>query len=325
MGKKQEVSKFLNDNKDEILSMRENGVQAKVIADKFNLPVQTILGFCNRNGVRIRGNKNDKNIIKEIISMYDKDNIPMKDIATKFHFSQGTIHSILVDNNIHIKDMSESKMTYSLNKHYFSEIDTPNKAYILGLLYTDGNISSTSNTISISLQERDKDILEKISIELDSNRPLHYINYENCELNRQNQWKLQISNKVMAEDLKKHGLIPNKSAVIKFPDFLRDELLNHFIRGAWDGDGHISDREGCSERRASFVGTYSMCSTIKNIIESKLDIHCSISHDARKKMELYSISIAGRKQVKKLLDWLYSDADLYLNRKHDTYLKFYTN
>ena len=61
---------------------------------------------------------------------------------------------------------------YNINEHYFDNIDTPNKAYILGLLYADGYNNTSINAIRLSLQEDDKQILEDISKELDYNAPL---------------------------------------------------------------------------------------------------------------------------------------------------------
>lgn len=38
-------------------------------------------------------------------------------------------------------------MKYTINENYFKEIDSPEKAYILGFLYADG--CTSNNTISI--------------------------------------------------------------------------------------------------------------------------------------------------------------------------------
>ena len=43
----------------------------------------------------------------------------------------------------------------------------------------------------------------------------------------------------MVNDLINLGCIPNKSLTLTFPDFINDELLPHFIRGYFDGDGCI--------------------------------------------------------------------------------------
>lgn len=35
--------------------------------------------------------------------------------------------------------------------------------------------------------------------------------------------------------------------------------------------------------------------------------------------------VGGNKQVKKLLDWLYQDSNIYLKRKYNKYYDFYYN
>lgn len=43
----------------------------------------------------------------------------------------------------------------------------------------------------------------------------------------------------MVADLEKWGCIENKTFKLKFPEFLSEELVPHFIRGYFDGDGSV--------------------------------------------------------------------------------------
>ena len=93
--------------------------------------------------------------------------------------------------------------------------------------------------IKIELQERDKDILEEINKELGSNRELYFNDLSSKNSNHQNTYGLIIVNKHMSEILKQKGMMQNKSLVLKFPEWLDEDLYSHFIRGYFDGDGHI--------------------------------------------------------------------------------------
>lgn len=74
----------------------------------------------------------------------------------------------------------------------------------------------------------------------------------------------------------------------------------------------------------SIIGTESFCKSIKSILKDKLDIHCSISAcHGNFNSVTKDLRISGGKQVKKFLDWIYEDAELYLNRKYDIYVKIY--
>lgn len=82
-----------------------------------------------------------------------------------------------------------------------------------------------------------------------------------------NRARLTITNKKIAKDLIKCGCIPNKSLVLKFPDeriFASKDLIRHFIRGYFDGDGCISYLETKYCRpRCTILGTKSMLESIE--------------------------------------------------------------
>lgn len=165
--------------------------------------------------------------------------------------------------NISMLDKSHVHMKYELNETYFDCIDTENKAYILGLLYADGNVGKETNIIQISLQESDKSILEKMQKEIGSTHPLKMIPYNSKNPNWKNQFCLSISNKYMHDSLVKQGLVPNKSLILKYPNFLENNLQRHFIRGYMDGDGSISQNP--KDKRASLVGANDFCLSIRQI------------------------------------------------------------
>ena len=84
----------------------------------------------------------------------------------------------------------------------------------------------------------------------------------------------------MFNDLIKQGCVPNKSLILTFPNKhqVPKNLINHFIRGYFDGDGSIS--YGIQERysvrkkqntkrlniNAQFIGTKEMLTVINNCV-----------------------------------------------------------
>jgi len=70
------------------------------------------------------------------------------------------------------------KKIYSENEHFFDEINTEAKAYVLGFFFADGcnqnrDYSSGQNAISFTQLEQDKDILDKIKEVMECNRPYY--------------------------------------------------------------------------------------------------------------------------------------------------------
>ena len=66
-----------------------------------------------------------------------------------------------------------------LKEDYFSEIDTEQKAYFLGLMLTDGavvkdNKGERQDTISLELVETDVEIINKFKEEINSNSSLYF-------------------------------------------------------------------------------------------------------------------------------------------------------
>jgi len=244
----------------------------------------------------------------------------MAKTAKEIHMGEKTLRDILVKNNIHILSLSEVKQTRTIDNTYFENIDSARKAYYLGLLYADGTVSSNGNSFQISLQERDKHLLEQFQKDLNSNHKLVFIPYHEKNSNWQNQYCLSITNKNIHDSLIKHGMIPNKSLSLTFPNNLKEEYYPSFILGYLDGDGSICK----TENRVKLIGTESFCNSIAEIVKKVLGIHCSISlcHN-NKEVTTRDLQIAGRNQVKKFLDWLYSSSDVFLNRKYQIYKDVY--
>jgi surfactin synthase thioesterase subunit len=59
--------------------------------------------------------------------------------------------------------MNERSRKYQLKKDYFDSINTPEKAYFLGILYADGCNSPETNSVRLILTESDKTLLEQLS------------------------------------------------------------------------------------------------------------------------------------------------------------------
>lgn len=218
---------------------------------------------------------------------------------------------------------------YKLNESFFDNIDTPNKAYIMGLLHSDGSNNINKSTISISLQEDDKDILEQIRLEVNSEKPLEYLDYSDKHdfgYTYKNQYRLLLFSKHMCEELNNKGITPNKSLTIGFPNWLNTNLIPHYVRGVYDGDGSIYRsyrNDNNLPITVTITATESFCKVLKDICKKELNISAGI-YDASCHNGITKVfTLSGRNIAKKFLDWIYQDADLFLQRKYDRYCKYY--
>lgn len=320
MGKK--YNEFTEEEKKKMLNLHNDGLLNREIADIFNTSTTMISRILRSMNIASRHPmlSNERKLkIKECYEEYRN----MAKVARIMKCSESTVSSVLKEYNVKQLSMAEVKRRYVIDENYFDAIDTQNKAYSLGFIFADGSINKNGNGFAISIQERDKELLDKLNHEFGGNRKLSFIEYNKKNKNWQNQYCLAISNQKMNQDLVKHGAVPNKSLSLEFPDSISDDLIRHFVRGYFDGDGSLAKNED----RCTIISTESFCKSLANIVTNELDIHCSIMLcHGNKDKPTRTFQIAGKNQVKKFLDWLYLDAKLYLCRKHSLYLsKYYQN
>ena len=98
--------------------------------------------------------------------------------------------------------MIKDNKKYNYNENFFEEINTPEKAYFLGLLYADGtNVQlPTTKTMSITLQEQDVSILERFKKALNSEYPLLFLERQNTNFN---YYRLYVYGNKICDDLTK--------------------------------------------------------------------------------------------------------------------------
>jgi len=179
----------------------------------------------------------------ELLKDYPTLQYTAKQLSIKYNVSNSFVCKFLKRNGIKNVRYNTNKLVrkYSLNDNYFDVIDTEEKAYFLGLLYADGcNLFDKNNNVTtISLQEKDVKILERFNYEIKSDRPLEFM-YKNND-NHQNQYRLTMCSEQISTNLSLLGCTPRKSLTLKFPteEQVPNHLIQHFIRGYFDGDGCI--------------------------------------------------------------------------------------
>lgn len=260
-----------------------------------------------------------------------------KQVAEKCDCSSSFIRKTLKRLNISIRPShiypNKRSTKYISNEKFFDTIDTEEKAYTFGFFYADGN-NYTGNgkkltyEISISLQEQDKYILEKFRDFLSPNSILRFIDKKKDNINWNNQYKLIIHNKIISQQLTNLGCVPAKSLILTFPKWLVDpNLQRHFIRGYFDGDGTLCARKpkitGHIAWEWGIISSDSFCENIKQYIElaTKVNVSKRLANPKLNQITT-NISVSGNLQIRKVLDWIYKDATIYLPRKYDKYLKF---
>jgi len=223
--------------------------------------------------------------IDDILKKYNSG-VRIASLCSEYHCRNNTISVILQSNNIKIKKTYEyytSKELARTRKYYcdedvFENIDSHDKAYWLGFLFADGNISNKKGkdgktkgiTIELSIKEEDYYHLRNFSQFIKSNYP---VKKKIVKLNDKSfvEYRISIGSVKMGKDLISHGCIPNKSLILEYPKDLDDEYFGSFLCGYWDGDGCISCGIDSKKRFYNIVdmlGTFEFLSVIENKLNS---------------------------------------------------------
>lgn len=229
-----------------------------------------------------------------------------KDIAQALNRSESAVFQRAHRYNISLRK------SYPRNSRYFEQIDSEEKAYILGFIYADGYVSKPiryDRRIQIALHPKDIDILERIRKEIGYMGPL---------LKENNKIKLVISDKKIHYDLTDIGLFNNKSLTITYPKTLSPAWNRCFIRGFFDGDGCITKPSGNKHYIASIcAGSKDMLASIQSVISREIGCRGSLRKD--KRSSCFNL-IYYTQEVPILLAWLYKNSKIHLNRKYQKYL-----
>lgn len=237
-------------------------------------------------------------------------------ISKENNFPYNTIRTILIEEKIKMRNYKECQKKYFANENFFENIDTEDKAYWLGFFCADGYINNKNKNrsykIGISLNNKDINHLEKFkkSIEFTGNIKT----YKSSGYSENDYSRILITSDKLALDLINKGIDSNKTKNLTYPsqDIVPLYLQKHFIRGLIDGDGSIII---CKDNnyKISFTGTYSICQGILNNFNLKNKVY------SYKNKNCFYITIGGNIQVVNILDDIYNNATIYLDRKYQKY------
>ena len=254
--------------------------------------------------------------IDELINLYSVPSVSLTQLSKRYGVDPRKIKRILRENNIPIKSLSIIH-TKNFDKHFFDVIDSEEKAYWLGFIYADGYVSGSIFGIKLSEHDSDHLTLFKSAIQSEHNIG-HYIGTTGYN-NDTPYCSLTIDNNYFVESLISKGVIYNKSKILKFPDnsIVPDNLLHHFIRGYFDGDGSVYIRRYIC---ISFEGTESFLLPLLDILSEISGTHSNLYNS---KNGHKSLKVGGSIQVKSIYEYMYKDAIVFLGRKKKRFEDYY--
>ena len=266
-----------------------------------------------------------KNVSRDskIIEMYQEGKT-YREISEYFGFKLNTpmILTALKRNNIKTRNgryPSRMRNAKNINLNFFENIDTKEKAYILGLIYSDGSIDKDG--YGFSFTSKDYEQISLFKNLLDSEHKICEINsLDNRTGKIYTRYTIHICSKKMTKDLLNLGLNNNKSFDCNFPE-IESSFIWHFIRGLFDGDGCITRLKKVGQLSFSLILSGSLYSKTKRIFnECGLNNTKDQIKNSSDGKNIYSIKYSSYKDLKYLYDNIYADSDnLRLERKFEIF------
>ncbi len=261
-------------------------------------------------------------ISNEIVTLY-KGGQSVNDLSVRYGVSDTPLKRLLRAKGVMRSRMESARQKctkYEVNERFFETIDTLEKCWMLGWFYTDGYNSEKAGDVRISLNDKDEEVLVKMSRLIGSTRPLQ----------REPSYRrstLIVTRRKMSEDLARVGCTQAKSFTIEYPHAVLDTRAKNcaFLRGVIEGDGciHISRKPS---RQGPYVGL-TIASASPRFVEALgriFEEYWGLTHyvERRAGRGIVSIRFRGcRDKMKAMLTEIYDQTSfgLYLDRKYTQY------
>lgn len=294
------------------------------IAKKYGVNIATVYTAFNIISYDCMVRKNiDSFLTKEILEeAYDRLG-SLKAVGREFEIAPDSVKQYMEKFGLGYK----KQVRYNCDHEFFSR-DNQESFYVAGFIAADGCVKKRKNTsgnyryeLQISLSKSDEVFLNSLKDVMLAETPIHNFLIKNSKRNP--KWndtecsQLTITSKQMFDDLARFNIVPRKSLIYTFPEWMKDHpLKHHFIRGYNDGDGSFFIPKTKSKYICfALRGTPEFLKEVRYILEKECDlperdteIRVSSGHGV--------LEYGGNGVVKKIADYLYKDATVYLDRKY---------
>lgn len=184
------------------------------------------------------------------------------------------------------------KTNTSINSKFFTECNSPEAAYILGILWADCSIFG--NSLRLELVEKDLSSIKHL-FELSGK----WESYKRARPNRQPQETIYTSNKELAS-----LFMPRD--IDKLLSIIPQNLIYAWWQGYFDGDGNIYIHKKRSLFQVTFSSYYLEDWTFAEKLFNSINVPTAIARVVTNKNHSYSsLRITARSNIRKVYDFLY--------------------
>jgi len=250
-----------------------------------------------------------------------------KTAARTLALDQGKIKTTRIDEFGDENEITYQKIRYNEN---FFKVWSSEMAYVLGLIYTDGNLhirkyKSGYQLGILAFAQKDKELVEKFLQLMDCDAKIRFKKRKEFKNTTAGElYYFSIGNNDIANDLMQLGITPDKSLNMTFPDIPK-EYLRHFIRGIFDGDGSVYIENKKYIRVKLLSGSKQFIHSLnQSLIEAGFPVR-PIYGGTESSKNAFFIRYNSDDDVAKFYDYIYSgvNQNIYYSKKKEIFLNHF--
>lgn len=254
----------------------------------------------------------------KVIELYIDKNYGFRKVADILNIPESQVLKFLKNENL-IRKIGTTKI-YSCNEFYFNDIKSEKQAYWLGVLFADGNVSKQGETFSgrVIFSSKDTEWVDQFKRDIEFNGKIYT---ETHKVYKTQVSKVSLTSEQMFTDLVELGCIPNKSLIIRIPAINQD-LIPHFIRGYFDGDGTVGIYKNSSKSNTMTLRS-GFCSGSQEFLEA-ISCYLPTNRKVVKKANnrnLFTLMFSVNDSIN-LYQYMYKDATVWLKRKREKFEEY---
>lgn len=247
--------------------------------------------------------------LEEILDKY-KNGITTKQLEEYYPASERTFAELIKDNSDLLR---QSGVPSKTDQHLFENVTTEIEAYVVGLITADGSVTKRGS-ISLDMVSSDEQLFCEINKRLYNNTG-HMFQYGMGKWHKIPMTRLNINGKQICKNLSNFGIVPNKTYLLNSIYYFDDkELMRHYLRGLFDGDGVVS------KGKSKYLGL-GYCAHSKDFVSSFQSFLCNELNLSKNKLfntgGCWDCRWTAKKDVESIYHYLYDNSTICLQRKKD--------
>ena len=317
------ATKYTNEDLDKLLELyvQDNTRSLSKLGEPYGIPYTALSKRAKELGIEVHHGIEiplDQEKLKLAIQYY-QNGLTYEQAAKKAGIGANRFRYYMRDNGLLRKSYKcQTNKTFDIN--FFKEINTEEKAYWFGFIMADGwiNISNSRSKFGLELQESDEDQLVAFNKSINGNIEIKHRSKERFGITS-HMCYISITDQIFCQHLIDKGCVPNKT---EYGEILYDipfELKPAFLRGYIDGDGGIHKSPIHYETKIS-VKNDKMLNYLIKLISDISGVIPKVIFEKNHIGSSYKIYISGKENFFTVMDIVYKDATIYMDRKYQKYL-----